>query len=497
MGLALSFLVAGSTVASAQNDLNLAQSKPGNSGATATASASSIENSSFAASNANDGNRATRWASAYGPNQALVINLGSAQAIDRIRISWEQAYAVNFELQVSTNSDFSGYAVVKQVVDNVPATHNGQFVNEFSGLNATGQYIRLVATRRHVIDSQEYGYSIYEFEVFSFSNSATNNLIVSQKPTAVISASNTEGTYVAANAFDGNPETRWSTQAYEYQILQVDFNTLATVSRAYVSWEHAYATNFSIEYARTQADVDANNWSPFATYDNNQAFYNEVAGTATARFFRILARKSTLANGGFSIYEFALFGNATPLPVSLASFTAAPQGSAVAVKWTTASEQNNAGFEVQRGTNGVQFERVTSVAGAGTTQTAKAYQYLDTAPLRGTSYYRLKQTDLDGRTSYGPVVAVQLTGAPVASLIIYPNPTADQATMQWEAAAAGAGQWRLVTTTGQVMQQQAFEVRPGMNSQRLDLRAVPAGSYVLTVEAGGQLLRRQLVQKVQ
>jgi hypothetical protein len=497
IALALTFVAAASNLVMAQNDLNLALSKPGNSGATATASATSVENASLVASNVNDGNQSTRWASAYGPTQSLVINLGSVQAIDRIRISWEQAYAVDFELQVATNSDFSGYTVVKQVTDNAPAAHNGQFLNEFSNLNATGQYIRLVATRRHVIDNNVYGYSIYEFEVFGFSNSAVNNLIVNQKSTAFLSASSTDGTYVAANAFDGNPETRWSTQAYEYQILQVDFKTQATVSRAYLSWAGAYATNFSIEYAPTQADVDANNWSPFATYTNNQAFYDEVAGTATARFYRVLARKSVLSNGGFSIYEFALFGNAAPLPVSLASFTAAPQGSAVAVKWTTASEQNNAGFEVQRSTDGMRFESVAKVAGAVNSQVAQAYKYLDAAPLRGTSYYRLKQIDLDGSATYSPVVGVQQTGAPVASLTIYPNPTPDQATMQWEATAAGVGQWHLVTTTGQVVQQQAFEVQPGLNSQRLDLRAVPAGSYVLTVEAGGQLLRRQLVQKVQ
>jgi hypothetical protein len=497
IALVLAFFVAGSNSALAQNDLNMALSKPGNNGATAIASASSIETASFAASNMNDGNRATRWASAYGPTQSLVINLGSVQAIDRVRISWELAYAVDFELQVATNSDFSGYTVVKQVTDNAPTAHNGQYINEFSGLNASGQYIRLVATRRNVINGQVYGYSIYEFEVFGFSNTATNDLIVSQKSTAILSSSNTEGAYVAANAFDGNPETRWSTRAYEYQILQVDFRALATVTRAYVSWELAYATDFSIEYARTQADVDANNWSPFASYSDNQAFYNEVAGTATARFFRILARKSALAGGGFSIYEFALFGTAEPLPVSLTSFTAAPRGSSVALNWTTASEQNNAGFEVQRSLDGVQFGSIGKVAGAGTSQQPIAYRYLDAAPLRAKSYYRLKQIDLDGHATYGPVVAVNLTGAATPSLTIYPNPTADLATVQWEAATAGAGHWQLATTTGQVVHQGSFTVQPGSNAQAIDLRSFQAGSYVLTVEADGQTLRRQLVQKVQ
>lgn len=497
-GLLLLFLLAGSRPLMAQNDLNLALSKPGNQGSTATVTAASVESASLPASNMNDGNQATRWASNAGPYQSFVVNLGSVQPIDRIRISWEQAYAVDFELQVASNSAFDNYTVVKQVTDNVPVVHNGQFLNEYSGLNTTGQYIRFVGSRRHVINGNSYGYSIYEFEVFSFSNTTNNNLIVTQKPTTTTTASNTENSYVPANAFDGNPETRWSTRNYQYQTLVVDFGALATVTKAYVSWEYAYATDYSIEYARTQADVDANFWSPFASYTNNQAFYNEVAGTATARFFRILARKSVLASGGFSIYEFALFGTATPLPVSLLSFTAAPQGSGVAVKWSTATELNNAGFEVQRSANGTDFATLAKVAGAGNSQTLKAYQYLDAAPLAATSYYRLKQVDQDGTATYSPVVAVQAAaGAALATINIYPNPTADRATIEWNASTASPVRWSLTSTTGQLVRSGNLEAQQGYNAQALDLRTCAAGSYVLTVESAGKVLGRTRVQKAE
>lgn len=498
-GLLLLFLLAGSRPLMAQNDLNLALNKPGNSGSTATASAASVESASLPASNMNDGNQATRWGSDFGPNQSLVINLGSVQAIDRIRISWEQAFAVDFELQVASNSSFDGYKILKTVFGNVPVTHNGQFLNEFSNLNAVGQYIRLVATRRHEVNGAFYGYSIYEFEVFGFSNNTNNNLIVTQNATTAVSASNTENSYVPTNAFDGNPETRWSTRNFQNQTLLIDFGALATVSRVYISWEYAYATNFTIQYARTQADVDANNWSPFATYTDNQSFYNEVANTATARFFRVLARNSALASGGFSIYEFALFGSATPLPVSLLSFTAAPQGSAVAVKWSTATELNNAGFEVQRSANATDFATLAKVAGAGNSQTLKQYQYLDAAPLSATSYYRLKQVDLNGTATYSPVVAVQATGssAALAAISIYPNPTADRATIEWSASTASPVRWSLTSTTGQLVRSGSLDAQQGYNAQALDLRTCAAGSYVLTVESAGKVLGRTRVQKAE
>ena len=93
--------------------------------------------------------------------------------------------------------------------------------------------------------------------------------------------------------------------------------------------------------------------------------------------------------------------------------------------------------------------------------------------------------------------AVDLTGTATPALTIYPNPTADQTTVQWEAAAAGAGHWQLASTTGQAVGQGSFAVQPGRNLHAIDLRHLPAGSYVLTVEANGQALRRQLVQKAQ
>jgi hypothetical protein len=485
----LLFLLAASPVLMAQNDLNLALSKPGNNGSTATASVSSEEKTSTLGRYLNDGDHATRWASQYADDQSLVINLGSVQAIDRVRITWEQAYAIDFQLQVSANADFASYKVAQVVTGNVPRNYNGQFLNEYANLGLTGQYIRLVATKRRLIGGNFYGYSIYEFEVFGFSNVAGKNLALNQPATA---SNSEDGTLTPNNAFDDNLETRWSTRNGEYQSLVVDLGTSASVARVYLNWENAYAYAFVLQSAGSEADVQANRWTTFATYTNNQAYINEVAVTAAGRFFRVLAQKGY---GGFSVREFALFAG-TPLPVSLTSFTAVTQGAAVAVNWATASELNNAGFEVQRSTDGVGYTTLAKVAAAGNSQTAKLYRYLDAAPLRTLGYYRLKQTDVDGTVTYGPVVAVRPGESRVAAFVsVYPNPTTDLAIARWEAAAPSAGQWRLTNMLGQVVQQQAFEVQAGSNEQALDLRAYPAGSYVLTLQTAGQVLHRQLVQK--
>lgn len=476
-GLALSLLAASAPLR-AQN-LNLAYGKP--------TTASSVENSSYPASNATDGDHNTRWSSEFADNQFLVVDLGTVQTIDRVRLTWETAYGRDFVLQVS--SDALSWTTVQNVTSNAPADRGGYFLNEYPNLNhngtSIGRYVRLLGTARQT----PYGYSVYEFEVFSFSNAA-----VSLAAGKAAAASSTEAAYAPGQAFDDNDNTRWSTLGTANEMLSVDLGQNASISRIYLNWEKAYGVDFLLQSSPDQAQ-----WTTFATYANNQAYYNEQAVAASGRYVRMLGLRGGQNNGGFSIWELKVYGTPAPLPVSLASFSASPRGSGVAVSWTTASEQNNAGFEVQRSTDGVQFASIGKVAGAGTSQLAHAYRYLDAAPLRPRSYYRLKQLDLDGRSTYGPVVAVDLAGAlaPALALTIYPNPTADQATLQWSAAAAGAGRWQLATTTGQVVHQSSFVVQPGSNSQAIDLRQLPAGSYVLTVEADGQTLHRQLVQKVQ
>jgi len=89
-----------------------------------------------------------------------------------------------------------------------------------------------------------------------------------------------------------------------------------------------------------------------------------------------------------------------PLPVTLTSFAAVAKENAVALQWATASEKDNKEFVVERSHNGFQFEEITVVAGHGSTFIAQNYSATDVSPLTGTTYYRLKQVDYDGKFEY-------------------------------------------------------------------------------------------------
>jgi hypothetical protein len=110
-----------------------------------------------------------------------------------------------------------------------------------------------------------------------------------------------------------------------------------------------------------------------------------------------------------------------PLPIELVDFTATPVENSVHLNWTTASELNNDFFTVERSPGGETFSSVGQVNGSGTTSQGSTYSLIDTNPLQGTSYYRLKQTDFDGTFTYSKVIAITYEGSPFS---VYPNPSA-------------------------------------------------------------------------
>ncbi|MCG6913000.1 T9SS type A sorting domain-containing protein [bacterium BMS3Abin03] len=115
--------------------------------------------------------------------------------------------------------------------------------------------------------------------------------------------------------------------------------------------------------------------------------------------------------------------NEAPLPVELSSFTAKANGDAVTLNWSTASELNNAGFEIQRKSVHGEFIPIGYKKGAGTTSERNVYSYTDSKLDAGNYTYRLKQIDYDGSFAYSKEVEADISKPINFSLAQnYPNP---------------------------------------------------------------------------
>jgi len=118
------------------------------------ATASSLENSGFPASNAVDGNTGTRWSSAFSDPQWLEVDLGSTQSICQVTLNWEAAYATAFQIQ--TSADNSTWT-------SIYSTTTGTGGTQTLSVTGSGRYIRMYGTAR----ATPYGYSLWEFQVFT------------------------------------------------------------------------------------------------------------------------------------------------------------------------------------------------------------------------------------------------------------------------------------------------------------------------------------------
>lgn len=110
------------------------------------------------------------------------------------------------------------------------------------------------------------------------------------------------------------------------------------------------------------------------------------------------------------------------LPVTWLSFNVQQQNDQALLSWTTATELNNKDFVVEHSVNGKDWESVGVVKGAVNSIIQKNYSYLHSQPAEGMNYYRIRQVDLDGRSSFSAVKTIQFEIKP--ALIVYPNPVA-------------------------------------------------------------------------
>jgi len=115
--------------------------------------------------------------------------------------------------------------------------------------------------------------------------------------------------------------------------------------------------------------------------------------------------------------------SATLLPITLVAFDATLVTQGVVLRWTTAMERDNDYFTVERSTDGLAFSEVLRMSSAGNAEAVQHYEVTDPSPFEGTIYYRLRQTDLDGTTTWSDVVPVRSRNS--SSTSVHPNPVED------------------------------------------------------------------------
>ena len=195
----------------------------------------------------------------------------------------------------------------------------------------------------------------------------------------------------------------------------------------------------------------------------------------------------------------------TPTPVVLTSFTAVTQKVSAQLKWNTATEVNNFGFEIERRTINSQqsaigsWQKIGFVAGAGTSNSSHDYLYSDNTVAAGSFAYRLKQIDMNGSFKYSQETQVTIEAPKVFSLNQnYPNPFNPSTTIEFTIPSDGKVTLKVFDLLGR----QVATLFDGMTNsgeiQRVvfDASMFPSGVYFARLDFGGkQLLKRMVFMK--
>ncbi len=185
------------------------------------------------------------------------------------------------------------------------------------------------------------------------------------------------------------------------------------------------------------------------------------------------------------------------VPVELSSFTASAYGNFVELDWTTATETNNQGFEIQK-KSGNDFYTIGFVAGSGTTTEPKNYSYKDKNLENGVYVYRLKQFDFDGTSSFSEEIMVEVSNP--SNFVLnqnYPNPFNPSTNIKFSLPNSGYTNLSIYNLVGEKVSELVNEVLPeGEYNLRFDGANLPSGIYIakLSSESYRQTIKMTLLK---
>jgi hypothetical protein len=168
-----------------------------------------------------------------------------------------------------------------------------------------------------------------------------------------------------------------------------------------------WSTPFNVTFPASVTSATFAFTMPTGNFTSSGTGCSSTSVSGSSRFIRAFIGKDAFATGSPA----SGFGNVSTsfvLPVTLSNFATKIFKKSIEINWSTASETNNDYFTIERSSDGRDFRAIGTVDGAGNSTETLDYSYVDESPLSGTSYYRLKQTDYDGKYSYSDVRAVKI-----------------------------------------------------------------------------------------
>jgi mannan endo-1,4-beta-mannosidase len=255
---------------------------------------SSTETGGNVATNAVDGNYGTRWSSTYFDNQWIRVDLGATYNVNRVKLTWEAAYANSYRIEMS--ADGNTWATIKTVTGK-----SSSAADDWTGLSGSGRYLRIWGITR----ATTYGVSLFEIEAYGTAGGGGSSNLALNK--TVTSTSDENTTNSKEKGVDGNAGTRWSSQYADNQNYIIDLGARYNINRVKIVWEAAFAKDYQIQIAETQAGPWPNLKEVYGKTSSAADDWTGLSGTGRYLKVYCITRATTY---GFSFFEIEAYGTA-------------------------------------------------------------------------------------------------------------------------------------------------------------------------------------------
>jgi hypothetical protein len=183
------------------------------------------------------------------------------------------------------------------------------------------------------------------------------------------------------------------------------------------------------------------------------------------------------------------------MPITLVDFEATSvDNNHVELIWTTASEQDNDFFTIERSNDGVNFETVEIIDGAGTSTMMNTYRTTDRNPMSGVSYYRLKQTDYNGDFTYSNIDVVSFDKSS-DQIELHPNPLNGNGQLLFNSVFNAFVTVDVLDVSGRIVLSKSIKADKGDNSVTIDLEMLNEGLYILSLKNGEKVSTLKFIKE--
>ena len=265
----------------------------------------------------------------------------------------------------------------------------------------------------------------------------------------------------------------WTPDATNFKVKLVDFGA-----------NGIYGGGDDVEHEYTVTPPTLNTW---VSYDIPMSAFTGLTTRAHLAQMLFISSNSTV------YVDNVFFWANTVLPINLTSLTATKDGNKGLLNWSTSTETNNYGFEVERSNDAKTWNRISFVKGNGNSNVQSNYNFLDENLFKGTNYYRLKQIDFDGKFNYTSVVSIRFADKDNLSVSFYPNPTKGKIVVLSESTISERASLNIFDLNGKLMKSITLTAQMANSNISVDVSDLSKGLYLISLNNNGAIKTSKLL----